>query len=239
MARISTYSKDVDVTKDDQLLGTDVGGSTKNYSLENITKFITNTNASGIVGQLPFVFHNSTFGGTSNRKDGSICSVPILSASQSNKNFNTLTKVKVSKYAYSSQNTSVNLLNQFVDKDIIIADNINNDNFGVYTCTAVTQDSTETDFYDLDLTYKNGNGAMVVNQFYSIILYSGAQDKGFKHNQVSASNTWVINHNLNKFPSVVVIDSAGSQAIGAVTHNSKNQLTLSFSASFSGVAHLN
>ena len=83
MARISTYSKDIDVTKDDKLLGTDVGGSTKNYSLENVTKFITNTNASGIVGQLPFVFHNSTFGGTSNRKDGSICSVCLLYTSPS------------------------------------------------------------------------------------------------------------------------------------------------------------
>jgi hypothetical protein len=138
-----------------------------------------------------------------------------------------------------TDNESVDVLKSFLDKQIIIVDNLNQNNFGVYTCTNITQDSTETDFYDLDLTYKNGNGAMVVNQFYSIILYSGAQDKGFKHNQVSASNTWVINHNLNKFPNVVVIDSAGSQAIGAVTHNSKNQLTLSFSASFSGVAHLN
>ena len=233
MARISTYVKDTDITKDDKVLGSDVSGDTRNYSFEDISKFLKNSNGAS------YVFHNSNFGGLGTRQAGSMCSVPILNTGQSNKNFSALSKLKVSKFANASTTTSINTLNTFVDKEIIIADNLNEDNFGVYTCTAVTQDSTETDFYDLDLTYKNGNGAMVVNQFYSIILYSGAQDKSFTNNQVSASNTWVINHNLNKFPSVVVIDSAGSQAIGAVTHNSKNQLTLSFSASFSGVAHLN
>lgn len=233
MARISTYVKDTDITKDDKVLGSDIGGDTRNYSFEDISKFLRNSNGAS------YVFHNSTFGGYSSRQNASICSVPILNSGQTNKNFSSLSKLKISKFANASSTTSINVLNTFVDKEIIIVDNLDEDKFGVYTCTAVTQDSTETDFYDLDLTYKNGNGAMVVNQFYSIILYSGAQDKGFKHNQVSASSTWVINHNLNKFPNVVVIDSAGSQAIGAVTHNSKNQLTLSFSASFSGVAHLN
>lgn len=234
MARISTYVKDTDITKDDKVIGSDVSGDTRNYSFEEIFKFLKNTSGNS------YVFHNSTFGGTTGRKSGSFCSVPILTSSQTNKNFSALSKIKISKYAYAiTDNESVDVLKSFFDKQIIIVDNLNQNNFGVYTCTSVTQDSTETDFYDLDITYKSGNGAMVVNQFYSIILYSGAQDKSFKHNQVSASNTWVINHNLNKFPSVVVIDSAGSQAIGAVTHNSKNQLTLSFSASFSGVAHLN
>lgn len=233
MARISTYSVDTTLEKSDKLLGSNLGGATRNFTLEDVSKFLKNSNGAS------YVFHNSTFGGYGSRQNASICSVPILNSGQTNKNFSSLSKLKVSKFANKSSTTSINVLNTFVDKEIIIVDNLDEDKFGVYTCTAVTQDSTETDFYDLDLTYKNGNGAMVVNQFYSIILYSGAQDKSFKHNQVSASNTWVINHNLNKFPNVVVIDSAGSQAIGAVTHNSKNQLTLSFSASFSGVAHLN
>ena len=80
-----------------------------------------------------------------------------------------------------------------------------------------------------------------------ILAYSGGIDSSvllecilnIKDKLGISIRTIHINHNLNKFPSVVVIDSAGSQAIGAVTHNSKNQLTLSFSASFSGVAHLN
>lgn len=64
-------------------------------------------------------------------------------------------------------------------------------------------------------------------------------DKNFIFTQSSASDTWTINHTLNKFPSVSVVDSAGSIVIGNVTYNSTSQITLTFSASFSGKAYLN
>lgn len=57
--------------------------------------------------------------------------------------------------------------------------------------------------------------------------------------QSVASTTWVIAHNLNRFPSVTVVDSAGSTVGGNVTYNSANQMTLSFSAAFAGTAYLN
>lgn len=64
-------------------------------------------------------------------------------------------------------------------------------------------------------------------------------DLSYSHTQGVASDTWVINHNLNKYPSVVVVDSGGSEVIGNVDYTSLNIVTLSFSASFSGSAHLN
>ena len=64
-------------------------------------------------------------------------------------------------------------------------------------------------------------------------------DKNFVFTQSSASDTWTINHTLNKFPSVSVVDSAGTGVIGNVTYNSTSQITLTFSASFSGKAYLN
>lgn len=64
-------------------------------------------------------------------------------------------------------------------------------------------------------------------------------DKNFVFTQSSASATWTVNHTLNKFPSVSVVDSAGSIVIGNVTYNSTSQITLTFSASFSGKAYLN
>lgn len=62
---------------------------------------------------------------------------------------------------------------------------------------------------------------------------------GYEHIQNSPSNTWVVNHNLNKRPSVTVIDSAGTEVEGAVTINSLNQLTIVFCSAFSGKALLN
>ena len=62
---------------------------------------------------------------------------------------------------------------------------------------------------------------------------------GYIHNQSTPSSTWVINHNLNKNPSITVVDSGGSEVEGAVTINSLNQITITFCGAFSGKAYLN
>lgn len=64
-------------------------------------------------------------------------------------------------------------------------------------------------------------------------------DKTYEHTQSVASDTWTINHALNKYPSVVVIDSGGSTVLGDITYPTLNQVVLQFSAPFSGVVHLN
>ena len=64
-------------------------------------------------------------------------------------------------------------------------------------------------------------------------------DKRFVYNQSSSSSVWTIEHNLNKFPSVTVVDSAGTIVIGEINYTNINNLTLTFSAAFSGVAYLN
>ena len=66
----------------------------------------------------------------------------------------------------------------------------------------------------------------------------------YSHNQSAASATWTITHNLNKFPSVTVIDSGDSVVQGEILFNSANQLTLTFysggsTSAFSGKAYLN
>ena len=53
-------------------------------------------------------------------------------------------------------------------------------------------------------------------------------DITYTHNQSTTSNTWTITHNLNRFPSVTVVDSADTIVYGAVVYNSANQLTITF-----------
>lgn len=68
---------------------------------------------------------------------------------------------------------------------------------------------------------------------------SGSSTAAYTHTQASPSATWVITHNLGYRPAGVhVEDSGGSDVEGDVTHDSVNQLTLTFGASFSGVAYL-
>lgn len=89
------------------------------------------------------------------------------------------------------------------------------------------QTSTETNVVVVD-----SNGKVGYNT-------TGAGDKHHTHTQSVSSNQWVITHNLNKYPAVQVIDSAGNFCIGQVTHNSLNQTTLNFNSSFGGKAYLN
>lgn len=50
---------------------------------------------------------------------------------------------------------------------------------------------------------------------------------------------WTITHNLGKFPSVTVVDSANTVVIGDVDYSSSNSLVITFNAAFSGCAFLN
>lgn len=57
--------------------------------------------------------------------------------------------------------------------------------------------------------------------------------------QGTPATTWSIFHNLGKYPSVSVVDSANNEVVGDVQYNSANQVTITFSAAFSGKAYLN
>lgn len=64
-------------------------------------------------------------------------------------------------------------------------------------------------------------------------------DKFYRHSQGVSSTIWEINHNLNKYPSVTVIDTAGTTVEGQIEYVDANNIVVSFSAPFSGYANLN
>lgn len=61
----------------------------------------------------------------------------------------------------------------------------------------------------------------------------------FEFEQAEASDSWVIEHNLNKFPTVITVDSAGTQFQGEVTYDSLNKVTISINGATKGRAYLN
>ena len=56
--------------------------------------------------------------------------------------------------------------------------------------------------------------------------------------QGQAASTWVITHTLGGKPSVTIVDSADTHVFGEVQYNSNTQVTVTFSAAFSGYAYL-
>jgi hypothetical protein len=59
------------------------------------------------------------------------------------------------------------------------------------------------------------------------------------HTQTVTSSEWIIEHNLNCYPSVTIVDASNSEVIGEVEYITTNSLKAKFSASFSGKAYLN
>lgn len=65
------------------------------------------------------------------------------------------------------------------------------------------------------------------------------QDATYIFDQQAASNEWIVTHNLNKYPSVTIIDTLDRVVYGEIQYLSANQLKLSFTSNFSGKAYLN
>ena len=61
----------------------------------------------------------------------------------------------------------------------------------------------------------------------------------YVHTQGAPSASWAITHNMNKYPSVTIVDSGNNTVEGEIVYNTLNSLTVNFSGSFSGKAYIN
>lgn len=93
----------------------------------------------------------------------------------------------------------------------------------------------DNNFYKLTGGILNENWAILVTNPIEVIV----QDKYYKHDQAIPSAVWTIEHNLNKYPSVTVIDTAGSEVVGDTSFIDNNNIRITFSAAFSGYALMN
>ena len=64
-------------------------------------------------------------------------------------------------------------------------------------------------------------------------------DKTYVHYQNVQSDTWEIQHNLDKYPSITVVDSANNIVVGDICYIDTNKVIVTFSAPFSGKAFCN
>ena len=232
MPKIQNIQKDTNITKSDKFLGSDSGGATRNYIIEDVSKFFKNTNAAGVAGQLTYQYKS-----TSPYPAGSM-RVTFSSGST----FQNATSLKVSKFIYGETDSSENLLDIFGSSKILVVDVEDQDNYGVYNTTTVTQDGS-TDFYDIAISQEKANGSFTNEKFYAIISIGGGSDKHSAftdyYEVAQATNPWVVTHNLSKFPSVTVVNRNGVEVYAKVTHDSNNQVTITFAGDTAGKAYFN
>lgn len=233
MARINTYKTDLDVQDLDKWIGTDSStGKTRNFTAQGLANNFNQTGKIGLGGQIPFKAYT---GSVNARPAGSIS---FAAGGGDQTLFSSITNFVFSEESIGGIYV-VDYLNYLEDNAIFIYDLSNVNNFAKYSLTSLVERVSQPGFYDATVVFVEGNGTFTKNLYYGLIEAQSAADKEYTYTQSSASNVWVINHNLEKFPSVTIVDSANTVVIGDITYNTTNQLTVTFNGSFSGKAYLN
>jgi len=234
MPIINSYPQDIDIRDKDAWVGTDFATSrTKQYTAEAVADYLNTNGKVSIAGQIAYKFVNKPFGGQG--------TMAFAAGNGDGTPFSNITGFKISKNDLSSKRV-VAYLEFLVSQEILIVNQDNPESFGHYTINTYAVDPTNNQYYDLTLSFLGGNGSISINSFYDIVNFtigSSGGDKTFTFTQATPSTTWNIQHNLNKFPSVSVVNNNNILMYGETAYIDKSNLTINFSASFSGKAYLN
>jgi len=244
MARISTYPVDQNPEGSDILLGTDASGgtdATKNFRISDISlvlinDFLANNSWTFNIDEADAEMRKAQLffaaGGGDNTSWANITTLRAVLLMGNNTNAQPYLQYLLTNDPITGQPVVNNLIK--------ISDRNDLSSFGVFTFTSLAAVAGKTDIYDIGLTFIKGAGSIQKKHVYGInIDPSDAADKTFEFTQGVPSTTWNIQHNLNKFPSITVIDTADTVVTGQYTYIDNNNVTLTFSAGFAGKAYLN
>jgi len=241
MARISTYPLDTKLVGSDYWIGSDANSSyaTKNFTIASVAEFM---NREATQQQsIRFKYTNL---------------VPIEAGSLSfdpqgadTVAFSGITGFKLSKYNLIELTTDISGFYQtaLAGADVLITQCDDVSKWGVFTWNSAAVDGSGN-FYDIGLTHKNSQNGLTVNKdyFISLLTYPGTSDAEFNYT-LSGNNTYTVNHNLDKFPSVTVFNGTtsvpGIIVYCDVSYVNENSITLTFaqpaSPGFTGVVTCN
>ena len=228
MARISSYPLDITIQDTDAWVGSDsVSRSTKQYTALAVAKYLNIKGRISISAQMVFrsVSSNPGAGDFFGPVDGSAMT--------------DITTMQLSTADVSGQDI-VAFMNYLVGSNILISEQNKISTFGHFLIDSYTVSTAG--FYTLNLTNIGGNGNVSDLLYYDFAVFtlsSSAGDKNFVYPQDQAANPWVIQHNLNKFPSCTMVLSTGQQGFGDVTFIDENNLTITFAGAESGKAYIN
>lgn len=86
----------------------------------------------------------------------------------------------------------------------------------------------------------NENATFILSSDMSTWVEEPSGDKSFIFQQPSGSKTWTINHGLNKYPAVSIVDFSGNNVSGVVDYSQGlDTIVIEFNSIVSGLAYLN
>jgi len=227
MARISSYPYDITVQDTDAWVGSDsVNRSTKQYTAKAVAEYLNIKGKISISAQMVFkyVAVNPKAGDFSGPADGSAMTG--------------ITTMQLSTADVSGQDV-IAFMTYLVGSNILISEQNNISTFGHFLIDGYTVSAAG--FYTLNLTSLGGNGNLTDLLYYDFAVFTLSSQGAptFIFTQAVADTVWNVNHNLGKFPSISVVDTANTVVTGQYEYTDNNNVILTFSAGFAGKAYLN
>lgn len=224
MARISSYPYDITVQDTDAWVGSDsVNRSTKQYTAKAVAEYLNIKGKISISAQMVFkyVVANPGAGDFSGPADGSAMTG--------------VTTMQLSTADVSGQDV-IAFMTYLVGNNILISEQNNISTFGHFLIDSYTVSTAG--FYTLNLTNIGGNGNLTDLLYYDFAVFqlSSQGAPTFIFTQAVAATVWNVNHNLGKFPSISVVDTANTVVTGQYEYTDNNNVILTFSAGFAGKA---
>lgn len=239
MARISTYPLDTNIVGTDKWIGSDSQNlfATKNFTADAVATFINGDNK---VDSNSLRYTYKDFSGT--RTEGTLS---FATNQGVNVDFSTVSTFMLSE---TQKNRPEDSLANFYTAPlkgsmVMISEAGKISNWGIFNWSQSTEDPTELKFYDISLQYLSGPGHFETDLDYFITLLqydtSLSNDKNAVYTQSVASNSWVVNHGLNKYCSVNVVNSSNIEIYADIEYTSLNTVTITFSSPQTGYAYFN
>jgi len=239
MSRIKNYQIDTAITGGDKLVGSDIGdnNATKLYSIGGIAEFYSKTgDADGAKIGLQYQYAGKYENNAIHAKEFRYA---VDNTAPQQFGWSNITAIAFSKKTISLVDISP-MVDLLLNQNIKITNSTQGGqhNYAIYIVTSIT---SLTDAFLLNLTHVGSKGTPALDSIaVAATGVSGVEgDKFFTFNQPTAAGVWNIQHDLKKFPSVSIADSANNIVEGAITYIDNNNLTITFTAPFSGKAYLN
>jgi len=176
MARISTYGIDSKPELGDKVVGTDTAAganlNTKNYSLQDIIGLFNKTNSLAVADQSVFLFQDDLSDGRS------VGTVSFEAGGGVGNSFGSVTKLIFSKNALGGTNIS-SFLQLFLNREVLIAEVGNINNFGRFKVTSIGDFSLDNTFYEINLTINTFNGVLSKDAHYIFSEFGAAASSPF------------------------------------------------------------
>jgi len=170
MARISSYPVDSIVQDGDAWIGTEVGNnSTRQYTAAKIAEYLNIQGKVSIGGQMNYKWVDSP-----RDKPGSIA---FPAGGGSGTSFSAISSLNLYYQDLSGQETTAYL--QFlVGKSILIASQNDKQAFGWYTVLNYEIDEFNDQFYNISLSYIDGNGVVFEEEHYNMLYFASSSGGG-------------------------------------------------------------